>query len=104
MKRSSAWFLTAALGALFAGCSTSSGTTAASVLAHTRNNVVFIASGHERDLRTASPTALDNVRVLEGAREAIPLPEPALPARDLLAGPTPQIPIPRSGSVACPLN
>ncbi len=104
MKRLSALLLASALGAWLTGCASSPMTAAAPSLAHTQGGLVAVASGHEHDVRASLPTAVDNVRTFDGAREGIPLPEPALPARDLLTGPTPQIPIPRSGSMASPVN
>ncbi|MFO0603746.1 MAG: hypothetical protein U0324_11260 [Polyangiales bacterium] len=105
MKRLSALLLASALGAWLTGCASSSVTTASPVFATTRSGLVAVASGHEHDVRASLPAAVDAVRVPEGTREGIPLPEPALPARDLqLAGPTPQIPIPRSGGLASPVE
>ena len=104
MKRLSALLLASALGAWLTGCASSSATTGSPVFANTRSGLVAVASGHEHDVRASLPTAVDAARVPEGTREGIPLPEPALPARDLLAGPTPQIPIPRSGGLASPVN
>jgi len=104
MKRLSALLLASALGAWLTGCASTSATSASPVFASTRSGLVAVASGHEHDVRASAPTAVDNARTFDGAREGIPLPEPALPARDLLAGPTPQIPIPRSGSMASPVN
>ena len=105
MKRLSALVLTAALGTWLAGCASSSTTATSPVLAATRSGIVAIASGHEHEVRAVTPTAVDTGRTFDGAREGIPLPEPAIPGREVqLAGPTPQIPIPRSGGMASPVN
>lgn len=105
MKRLSALLLVSAFGAWLNGCATASSTTASPGLAGTRSGLVAIASGHEHDVRTSAPTAVDGPRTFDNAREAIPLPEPAVPLREIqFAGPTPQIPIPRSGGMASPVN
>lgn len=105
MKRLSALLLASALGAL-TGCATTATTTAAvPVVASHRGGLGALASGHDHVVRAAATTAVDAPRTLDGAPEGIPLPEPALPARDVhLAGPTPQIPIPRGGGLAIPVN
>ena len=104
MKRLSALLLASALGAWLTGCATSPTSAQAPALAHTQGGLVAVASGHEHDVRASAPAAMDNARTFDNTHEGIPLPEPALPARDLFAGPTPQIPIPRSGSMASPVN
>jgi hypothetical protein len=107
MKRLAALVFVSAIAAQLSGCASTSTTTTSPVLASTRSGLVAnaVGSGHEHDVRTAATIAIEAPRGADNARDGIPLPEPAVPMREVqLAGPTPQIPIPRSGSMASPVN
>lgn len=107
MKRLAALLLVSAIGAQLTGCASTSTSTLSPVLASTRSGLVAsaVGSGHEHDVRASVHEAVEAPRGADNAREAIPLPEPAVPLRELqFAGPTPQIPIPRSGGMASPVN
>jgi len=107
MKRLAALLLISAIAAQLTGCASSSVSTASPVLAGTRSGLVAsaVGSGHERDVRASIPASVEVPRGADNVHEAIPLPEPAAPMRDLqFAGPTPQIPIPRSGGMGSPMK
>jgi putative hemolysin len=107
MKTLVAMSMVVAMGLGLAGCASSGTAQHAHVAVGRGSNVV--ASGpvpQDPNPHGVAVAASENLRSLgdpdlRGA--GVPTPEPAAPEHEIrLAGPTPQIPIPRSGAVAIP--